>query len=207
MSLLVLSHDEVDRILFKMRPEDHLLLMAGVFSRFSMSTKLGADSTLKAGISMPPRLSITTEAHTALFMPARIGFPYRTGMKSGGDTAIKVVCVPERSGPQGLPSTTLVLDEVTGAVKAVVNSRKLTAVRNAAGTCSHSDIRCYFTDHFVYRLSFILHPPYSFCSEAHNGLWVWEADRSSLGSLLATISIHCGCYNHQPHDQRPHCIP
>jgi len=81
--------------------------------------------------------------HTALFMPARLGPPtieltsFASEVATNntlGDTAIKVVSVPKQSGIYGLPATTLVLDEVTGGVKAVVNARKLTALRNAAGT-------------------------------------------------------------------------
>lgn len=47
-------------------------------------------------------------------------------------TAIKIVSVPTAGG-DGLPGTTLVMDEETGHVRAVVNARKLTALRNAAG--------------------------------------------------------------------------
>jgi ornithine cyclodeaminase len=57
-----------------------------------------------------------------LFMPARVP----------GTTAIKIVSVP-KGGSDGLPGTTLVLDEVSGKVRAVINARRLTAVRNAAG--------------------------------------------------------------------------
>ena len=46
----------------------------------------------------------------------------------------KVVSVPSVSGDdRGLPATTLVLDENTGATKAVVNARTLTSLRTAAG--------------------------------------------------------------------------
>ena len=54
-------------------------------------------------------------------------------------TAMKVVSVPSASAPdeikqKGLPASTIVLDEITGEVKALVNASKLTALRNAAGT-------------------------------------------------------------------------
>jgi len=93
-------------------------------------------------VSMPPRIVIPTLHHTALFMPAHIGnkktlteAPDRPspGFVLGG-TAIKVVCVPANSDSRGLPGTTLVLDEISGIVKAVVNARNLTALRNAAGS-------------------------------------------------------------------------
>lgn len=67
--------------------------------------------------------------HTALFMPARIATEALTG------TTIKVVSVPSSPGDtRGLPGSTLVLNENTGAVQAMVNSRSLTALRNAAGS-------------------------------------------------------------------------
>ena len=63
--------------------------------------------------------------HTALFMPSRV---------PDLGTAIKVVSVPSLPETrQGLPSSTLVLDEVTGCVKALVNATALTALRTAAG--------------------------------------------------------------------------
>jgi ornithine cyclodeaminase len=72
-------------------------------------------------------------------MPAHIGKNTSTESDLNpvfalGGTAVKVVCVPAESDPRGLPGTTLVLDEVTGGVKAVVNARNLTALRNAAGS-------------------------------------------------------------------------
>ncbi|KAG5634524.1 hypothetical protein H0H81_001651 [Sphagnurus paluster] len=79
--------------------------------------------------STPHRTSIPTENHTALFMPARIAHPDLRG------TTMKAVCVPRNSGDtRGLPASTIVLDEDTGAVKAIVNARNLTALRNAAGS-------------------------------------------------------------------------
>jgi len=87
---------------------------------------------------MPPRIVIPTLHHTALFMPAHIGNKTSTEASDRvftlGGTAVKVVCVPAESDPRGLPGTTLVLDEVTGVVKAIVNARNLTALRNAAGS-------------------------------------------------------------------------
>ncbi|KAF9483669.1 NAD(P)-binding protein [Pholiota conissans] len=131
MSLLILSASDVDRVASSLAPDDLQLLMAQVFGR--LSVRPGPPGT----ISMPPRLSIRTNNHTVLFMPARIGaFPTKTGVEgSGGDTAIKIVSVPSsKDDAKGLPGTTLVLDEHTGAAKAVINARKLTALRNAAGS-------------------------------------------------------------------------
>lgn len=131
MSLLVLSSNDVDAIISTFSPQDLQLLMAEVFSLIS-------SEEASKRVSMPPRTTISTLNHTALFMPAHIvssQSPDRpsTAFALGG-TAVKVVCVPAKSDPCGLPGTTLVLDEVTGGVKAVVNARNLTALRNAAGS-------------------------------------------------------------------------
>ena len=76
-------------------------------------------------VTTPHRTTIDMASHRALFMPARI---------ANIGTAIKVVSVPSVSGDnRGLPATTLVLDENTGATKAVVNARTLTSLRTAAG--------------------------------------------------------------------------
>jgi len=135
MSLLVLSSSDVDAITSTFSPQYLQLLMAEVFALIS-------SEEARERVSMPPRIVIPTLHHTALFMPAHIGntkisteAPDRPspGFVLGG-TAVKVVCVPANSDPRGLPGTTLVLDEVTGSVKAVVNARNLTALRNAAGS-------------------------------------------------------------------------
>ena len=132
MSLLVLSLSDVDAITSSFSPQDLQLLMADVFALISSKSP-------RQRVSMPPRIVIPTRHHTALFMPAHIENKTTSdlgisnpGFTLGG-TAVKVVCVPADSDPRGLPGTTLVLDEVTGNVKAVVNARNLTALRNAAG--------------------------------------------------------------------------
>lgn len=115
MSLLVLSSAEVSAISSAIAPDDLIHLMAFVFSRLS----------LHSGTNSPHRTSIATSHHNVLFMPSRI---------AGSGTAIKVVSVPSASSDcRGLPASTFVIDEATGIIKAVVNARKLTALRNAAG--------------------------------------------------------------------------
>ncbi|KIM44253.1 hypothetical protein M413DRAFT_378047 [Hebeloma cylindrosporum] len=138
MTLLVLSSHDVDALSSTLSPEELQLLMARVFARLSHSSN-------DPGISMPHRINIQMANHTALFMPARIGPPQAPEAETLpdselattstlGSTAIKVVSVPQKDGNNGLPATTLVLDEVTGGIKAIVNARKLTALRNAAGS-------------------------------------------------------------------------
>ena len=131
MSLLVLSLSDVDAITSTFSPQDLQLLMADVFALISSKSP-------RQRVCMPPRIVIPTHHNTALFMPAHIGSTTDLNISKSpvfalGGTAVKVVCVPAESDPRGLPGTTLVLDEVTGAVKAVVNARNLTALRNAAG--------------------------------------------------------------------------
>lgn len=115
MSLLVLSAFEVERIISTFPTEELEKIMAFVFVRLSSGR----------GLSSPPRISIQTINHTALFMPSRI---------EDDGTAIKVVSVPRSvADNRGLPASTIVIDEETGGVKAIVNARSLTALRTAAG--------------------------------------------------------------------------
>ncbi|KAF9524812.1 hypothetical protein CPB83DRAFT_877535 [Crepidotus variabilis] len=134
MSLLVLTSDDVEAIICAFQSQNLQLIMAKVFSRFSLLEKKSySDKSIDflPDISMPERLSIATANHTALFMPARIGSHNPASL---GDTAVKVVCVSKEGSSRGLPSSTLVINEETGSIKAIVNSRKLTAIRNAAGS-------------------------------------------------------------------------
>ncbi|KAI0065166.1 NAD(P)-binding protein [Artomyces pyxidatus] len=116
MSLLVLASSDVDRVAASFTPEALQDLMAQVFYSSSASSK----------ILSPPRSTIAMSNHTTLFMPARI---------DGIGTSVKVVSVPRAAhDDRGLPASTLVLDETTGAAKAIVNARALTALRTAAGS-------------------------------------------------------------------------
>ncbi|GAC71415.1 mu-crystallin [Moesziomyces antarcticus T-34] len=69
----------------------------------------------------PPRISLSTPAHTQLFMPTH----------TSGLSVVKIVSVPRSS--RGIPGVNLVLG-ADGAVSHVVNSTSLTAVRTAAGS-------------------------------------------------------------------------
>ncbi|KAI9058963.1 NAD-P-binding protein [Trametes sanguinea] len=121
MSLLVLSAADVAKVTATFSPDELVSLMANVFSKLSERRR---------EISQPHRVSVDMQHHTSLFMPCR--------MSSAG-TTMKVVSVPMSDAPKevkekGLPATTIVLDEQCGRVKAVVNARRLTALRNAAGS-------------------------------------------------------------------------
>ncbi|KAG5642606.1 hypothetical protein DXG03_002504 [Asterophora parasitica] len=111
MSLLVLSSGDVSRVAASFTLDELQDMMAGVFQAVETAC-------------MPHRTAIAMDQHTALFMPARIGHA----------TSIKIASVPASTDTRGLPASTLVLDEDTGAVKAIVNARSLTALRNAAGS-------------------------------------------------------------------------
>lgn len=115
MSLLVLSAQDVDAVISEIQPNDLEALMASVFHRLSS----------KSDYASPHRSSVSMARHTALFMPSRV---------PDLGTTIKVVSVPSFPGTrQGLPASTVVLDEGTGHVKAIINATALTALRTAAG--------------------------------------------------------------------------
>ena len=114
MALLVLSAEDVSRASSELSPDNLMALMAQVFIRLHLRDR----------IEMPHRVSITTDAYSALFMPARV---------EGFGTTIKTVSLPGPGVQADVQATTLVLDEQTGAVRAVVNATSLTALRTAAG--------------------------------------------------------------------------
>ncbi|KAJ7747668.1 hypothetical protein DFH07DRAFT_576427 [Mycena maculata] len=125
LRLLCLSGADVARATSNFSPSELETLMARVFSVLSSSNNAEAPTSFT-----PHRITIPTQNHTALFMPARIAHP-----ASLRGTSVKVVCVPSSPADvRGLPASTLVLDEDNGAVKAILNAANLTALRNAAGS-------------------------------------------------------------------------
>ncbi|KAF8495907.1 NAD-P-binding protein [Russula emetica] len=119
-SILILSAQDVVTLTASFSSQDLQDLMANVFYAVSH------DHDRHVRVTAPHRTAIDMASHRALFMPARI---------ANMGTAIKVVSVPSVSGDdRGLPATTLVLDENTGATKAVINARTLTSLRTAAGS-------------------------------------------------------------------------
>ncbi|KAF8063394.1 hypothetical protein FPV67DRAFT_1421233 [Lyophyllum atratum] len=124
MSLLVLSSSDVEQVASNFTPTELQDLMALVFHLIASPPR---SSPLL--IATPHRTSIAMQNHTALFMPARVSHAALHG------TTMKAVCIPRDSDNiRGLPASTIVMDETTGAVKAIVNARSLTALRNAAGS-------------------------------------------------------------------------
>ena len=132
--LLVLTAADVDEVLRSTPVDDLVTLMGRVFSRLTSN----ADAVV-----CPQRLTVPTTSHNALFMPAGIT-PF--------GTAMKVVSVPTTMGDtRGLPASTLVLDEETGAVRALLNASALTAYRTAAGV-------------YLPSLPFLRNAKYTLCS-------------------------------------------
>lgn len=115
--VLVLSGSDVRNILSHISVPQLLETVHTALRASSSPTGMAAQ--------MPHRTSVQSDSHKVLFMPARI--------ESIPTTAIKVVAVPRHASKVGLPATTLVMDEETGTLDAVVNSRTLTALRTAAG--------------------------------------------------------------------------
>lgn len=116
--LLILTAADVDAIISSLDLEAALSGQSQVFEAYSNA----APSDVPP-IQTPQRLSIQSQQATSLFMPARV---------AGSSTACKIVSIPRNGGAEGLPATTLVIDD-EGKVRGVVNARKLTALRNACG--------------------------------------------------------------------------
>jgi ornithine cyclodeaminase/alanine dehydrogenase-like protein (mu-crystallin family) len=113
MSTRVLTGADVQKVVDEFRSEDLIEMTSNLFQLVSS----------KKGIVTPHRLSIDTGPQTSLFMPSLV---QSTGL------AIKIVSVP-KEGAAGIGATTLVIDQKNGQVKGIVNARKLTALRTAAG--------------------------------------------------------------------------
>ena len=125
MSLRILSDSDVSKVTTRFSPDELVNLMADVFSRLSKSDP---------GVMQPPRTTVPSGNHTCLFMPSRV---------ASAGTTMKVVAVPTTTAPldvkeRGLPASTIVVDERSGGVRAIVNARNLTGLRNAAGMSQRS---------------------------------------------------------------------
>lgn len=118
MSLLILSAGDVNTIANDVSPKELITLMSNVFRDLSQSS-----NDLKT--QSPHRASIETSNHTTLIMPSH--------WTSAG-TAVKIVSVPKKNAEAGLPATTVLVNEESGATEAVINARSLTAIRTAAGS-------------------------------------------------------------------------
>lgn len=100
-------------------PELLLNNQAAVFRAFEMP------SSPEETVQIPPRLAIDNPLHTMLFMPSR----------AAGITAAKIVAVPKPGkAPSGIPGVTLIFDDTSGKLVAMVDASVLTPARTAAGS-------------------------------------------------------------------------
>ncbi|QRV88497.1 ornithine carbamoyltransferase [Ceratobasidium sp. AG-Ba] len=131
-SLLVLSADDVQHLVqTSLELREAVRCVARAFELMS-GPEAQARTTLEHNRVQQPWMTTVSPGHDTFYMSCRLPAPMTP--ESPIQTAIKVVSVSRRGGEGGIPATTLVLDEQTGATKAVVNSRVLTALRNAAGS-------------------------------------------------------------------------
>jgi ornithine cyclodeaminase/alanine dehydrogenase-like protein (mu-crystallin family) len=121
-ALTILTGSQVDKIISKLDLEAALTSQAQVFKAFS--AQKGSDNAASPPIQTPLRSKITSSSATSLFMPSRVA--------AIDTTACKIVSIPQGGSQDGLPGTTVVLDS-EGNTRGIVNARKLTALRNAAG--------------------------------------------------------------------------
>ncbi|WVF66477.1 hypothetical protein IAT40_001217 [Kwoniella sp. CBS 6097] len=126
-SVRILTASHVDKVLSTLSPSLALSSQAKVFQLYSAPSDVQPPP-----IQTPHRLTVSSEGSTMLFMPSRAPTE-STNSAAETTTAIKIVSVPTK-GDIGLPASTFIMDEATGRLKAVINARKLTALRNAAGS-------------------------------------------------------------------------
>lgn len=135
----------MDQILHTLSPEVAVESQSKVFKAFSAHSRPKsspnftdvADSghsqstaaVSSRSVQTPQRINLQSDQVTTLFMPSRVRLD---DGEENGSMACKIVSIPTTGG-DGLPASTVVVDETRGNVKALVNARKLTAIRNAAG--------------------------------------------------------------------------
>jgi ornithine cyclodeaminase/alanine dehydrogenase-like protein (mu-crystallin family) len=86
------------------------------------------------GIDSPARLSVQTARYNYLFMPCAMSASSPDDSLFAGESsliAVKNVALPQWKSAAGLPATTLLFDDQTGAVKACINASLLTGLRTA----------------------------------------------------------------------------
>lgn len=99
-------------------------------TRSARSQRISTESDNHKTLYMPSRL--TTQAQVSVSLPRRESFATELFPRQGSNTSIKVVAVPKpECKVPGLPATTLLFDEATGQVKAMLNSTELTGIRTA----------------------------------------------------------------------------
>lgn len=138
MSLRILTGSQVDSILANLPLHPALESQANVFRAFTRQAEgVTNDQQGAAPIQTPHRLTVNSDEFSMLFMPSRAPTGTTGQIGQGGKeqttTACKIVSVPSAGSAEGLPASTIIMDEESGKVKALINARKLTALRNACG--------------------------------------------------------------------------
>nr|KIR88021.1 ornithine cyclodeaminase [Cryptococcus tetragattii IND107] len=144
MSLRILTGSQVDGILTKLPLHPALESQANVFRAFTRQAKgvTNDQQGAAAPIQTPHRLTVNSDEFSMLFMPSRAPTGTTGQIGQGGKeqttTACKIVSVPSAGSAEGLPASTIIMDEESGKVKALINARKLTALRNACASAIES---------------------------------------------------------------------
>ncbi|KDE08865.1 hypothetical protein, variant [Microbotryum lychnidis-dioicae p1A1 Lamole] len=130
MSVLVLSAQHVADLVESLTAS----ALANLIGRTMHAITKAAETPVEGvpPVQNPLRIATQSEFHKTLYMPSRLTTSQNISM-----TAVKIVSVPDSQSPHaqvGLPGTTLLLDESTGQVKAMVNSSTLTGLRTAAAS-------------------------------------------------------------------------
>ncbi|GAA5925507.1 uncharacterized protein JCM15063_005043 [Sporobolomyces koalae] len=130
MSILVLSASDVERVTREISATALCEMVGAAMSVVSTPTVDPMD------VQNPQRIATESASHHTLYMPARLTTP-----SQGPATSVKIVSSPKPGHDgQGLPATTLLLDESTGRVRAIVNASDLTGLRTAAASALASKI-------------------------------------------------------------------
>ncbi|KAK4054511.1 hypothetical protein OIV83_001005 [Microbotryomycetes sp. JL201] len=130
----MLSAQDVDEILCQLPAQTICDTVAHALQTVSTARAAQSAQAPSHSVDVQSPLRIATESsnHKTLYMPSRIADGHNPAV-----TAIKIVSVPKTNCQiPGLPGTNLVLDEETGAVKAIVNSKDLTGLRTAAASAA-----------------------------------------------------------------------
>ncbi|KAF9383403.1 hypothetical protein CPB97_006493 [Podila verticillata] len=110
----IVSFEQVATVLDSIDMEAILTSQAQAFHAYSLQET-----------QTPQRIGLDTDAHSTLIMPSRINTL---------TSVVKIVSIPKTNSKEGLPGMTIVLDNITGEPKGLVNARLLTALRTAAGS-------------------------------------------------------------------------
>lgn len=113
-------------------PFELLANQARVFQALCTSTSNNTKQSNEFTLDAPHRITLSLRNATTLFMPARVA----------NEVTCKIVSVPKQGS--GLAASTVVLDDVNGSLKALVNATSLTALRTAAGESSLNRINFFY---------------------------------------------------------------